>query len=163
MDFDQTALVGIIAFLAAAKLYILLIVIAFCVFAIIGNWKLYVKAGQPGWKAIIPFYNLYTLVEMVGLNWYWFLIAIAPTITTGLTIGSHTLIGPIGTLGSVASILANVAICYNMSKKVHKDTGFVVLAVIFSSILFPVLGYSKNVTWDKDAIVTPNAFFDTKQ
>ena len=155
-SYDEAALTGLMAGLGAFLIVIVLLLIAYCVFAIIGNWKLYVKAGQPGWKAIIPFYNTYTLVEMVGLNWYWFLLAIAPTIISVLGIDALSFVG------SIASIFANVMICYNMSKKIHKDTGWIVLAVIFNGIVVPIAGYSKNITWDKDAVVTPNAFFDKK-
>ncbi len=156
MSYDEAALTGVLAGLGIFIVVIALLAIAYCVFAIIGNWKLYVKAGQPGWKSIIPFYSTYTLVEMVGLKWYWFLLAIAPTIISLLRISSLSFVG------NIATIFANVMICYNMAKKVHKDTGWIVLAVIFNFIVVPLLGYSKNVTWDKDAVVTPNAFFDKK-
>ena len=156
MNYDEAALTGLMAGLGAFLIVIVLLLIAYCVFAIVGTWKLYVKAGQPGWKSIIPFYNTYTLVEMVGLNWYWFLLALAPTIISILGIDSLSFVG------SIASVFANVMICYNMAKKLHKDTGWIVLAVIFNGIVVPLLGYSKNVTWDKDAVVTPNAFFDKK-
>ena len=114
--------------------------LAVTVCLIIAIWMIYKKAGQPGWKSIIPFYNTYTLCEMVGLNWYWFLLAIAPTIISVLKIESLTYIG------SFASIFANVMICYNMSKKLHKDTGWIVLAVLFNGFVLPIAGYSKTTT-----------------
>ena len=40
--------------------------------AIVGMWKMFEKAGEPGWKAIIPFYNEYILCDKVMKNpWYW--------------------------------------------------------------------------------------------
>ncbi|MBO5474948.1 MAG: hypothetical protein J5982_00405 [Bacilli bacterium] len=157
MGYDEAALTGLLAGLGFLLVIIVLLLIAWAVFAIIGQWKLFVKAGQPGWKSIIPFYNTYTLCEMVGLNWYWFLLAIAPTIISVLKIESLTYIG------SIALVFANVMICYNMSKKLHKDTGWIVLAVLFNGFVLPIAGYSKTTTWDKDAVVTPNAFFDKKE
>lgn len=157
MSYDEAALTGIIAGLGIFLVVLVLLAIAYAVFAIIGNWKLFVKAGQPGWKSIIPFYSTYTLCEMVGLNWYWFLLALAPTIISVLGIDSLTFVG------SIATVFANVMICYNMAKKLHKDTGWIVLAVIFNGFVLPIMGYSKNVTWDKEAAVTPNAFFDNKK
>lgn len=70
MGYDEAALTGLLAGLGFLLVIIVLLLIAWAVFAIIGQWKLFVKAGQPGWKSIIPFYNTYTLCEMVGLNWY---------------------------------------------------------------------------------------------
>ena len=40
--------------------------------AIVGLWKMFEKAGQDGWPAIIPFYNMYKLCEItIGNPWYW--------------------------------------------------------------------------------------------
>lgn len=155
--YDDTALAGIFAAAAGVIIVVILLLIAYAVFALIGMWKLYVKAGQPGWKCLIPFYSNWTLVEMVGLNWYWFLLSIASTIISVLGLSSLSFVG------TIAGIFGNVMICYNMSKKLHKDTGWIVLAVIFNGIVLPIMGYSKNITWDKDAVVTPNAFFDKKE
>ena len=40
--------------------------------SIVGLWMMFQKANEPGWKAIIPFYNEYTLCKKVmGDPWYW--------------------------------------------------------------------------------------------
>ena len=37
-----------------------------------GLWKMFEKAGEPGWIGLIPFYNIYKLCEKVmGNPWYW--------------------------------------------------------------------------------------------
>lgn len=55
--------------------------ISFCFFAVgfallafllVGLWKMFVKAGQPGWAALVPFYNVYIMVQLVGLPIHWF-------------------------------------------------------------------------------------------
>ena len=43
-----------------------LIYLAVIVLVIAGFWKVFVKAGQPGWAAIVPIYNLYVLTQIVG-------------------------------------------------------------------------------------------------
>lgn len=40
--------------------------LAFAVFLIISLWKLFVKAGKPGWAALIPIYNIVVMLEIVG-------------------------------------------------------------------------------------------------
>ena len=54
-----------------------LIMIAIYVVTVIGLWKMYVKAGRPGWAAIIPIYNWWVWVEMIGRPrwWFWALVA----------------------------------------------------------------------------------------
>ena len=52
--------------------------IALIVFIIASFWKVYEKAGQPGWAAIIPIYNFYILSKITGVkNWWLIFIPIA--------------------------------------------------------------------------------------
>ena len=40
--------------------------------SVAGMWKMFEKAGEPGWPALIPFYNYYKLCEIcMGNPWYW--------------------------------------------------------------------------------------------
>ena len=49
----------------------MLMAIAICVFFIIVNWKMYEKAGKPGWASIVPIYNMVVLFEIIGFKWYY--------------------------------------------------------------------------------------------
>ena len=40
--------------------------LAIAILGIIAMWKIFVKAGEPGWAAIVPFYNIYTLFKITG-------------------------------------------------------------------------------------------------
>lgn len=115
---------------------------------VVGLWKIFAKAGEDGWKSLIPFYNTYVLVKTVGLSWWWFLLAVAPSIV-GLVSGTATLVS----LGSICQILANVCIAKNLSMKIHKDTAIIVLLVLFPVVMYPVLGLGSS-TWD-DSVQTP--------
>ena len=50
----------------------MIFIIAIYVVAVIGLWKMYVKAGKPGWAAIIPGYNWWVWVEIIGRPRWWF-------------------------------------------------------------------------------------------
>ena len=41
---------------------------------IVAMWKIYVKAGKPGWASIIPIYNIIIFLEIIGKPWWWLLI-----------------------------------------------------------------------------------------
>lgn len=45
-----------------------------------GLWKLFEKAGQPGWAAVVPVYNLYVFVKMAQRPWWWLLYLFIPLI-----------------------------------------------------------------------------------
>lgn len=47
---------------------------------IAGWWKTFEKAGQPGWAAIIPIYNIYILMEINGRPGWWVLLFFVPFI-----------------------------------------------------------------------------------
>ncbi len=53
-----------------------LLMLAFYVVVIIGLWKTFVKAGHPGWAAIIPFYNLWVWIKIAGrpASWFWIML-----------------------------------------------------------------------------------------
>ncbi len=150
----ESSLEGILALGIGILLVVLLVMIAWAVFYIIGMWKLFTKAGRPGWAAIVPFYNDYVLCEVAGLNWYWFLIGLIPTIV-GLFVDSSMISG----LMNLVSIFVNVNIYFNLSKKFGKDTGWVVLMVFFGFVMLPIYGYNKAV-YNAAAPVTPNGLID---
>ncbi len=150
----EEALESILAAGIAVILIVLLIAIAYLVFYFIGVAKLYKKAGKPGWAVIVPFYNTYVLVEMVGLKWYWFLLSCASLIV-GIFVDSGILL----TVANIVSLVGNINIYYNLTKKMGKEPVWTVLLVLFSGILLPILGYGKD-EWHADALVTENGLVD---
>jgi Family of unknown function (DUF5684) len=65
-------------FLAAMSGMMLLVCLAIAVIFIIGMWKTFTKAGQPGWACIIPFYNMYILLKIAGRPGWWLLLFFIP-------------------------------------------------------------------------------------
>src|SRR5216110_3899343 len=47
---------------------------------IVATWKVFTKAGQPGWASIIPIYNLYIWCKTVGRPWWWILLMLIPLV-----------------------------------------------------------------------------------
>ena len=138
---------AILGVLGTFVFFIGAILIAWLVIYIIGKWKLFQKAGKQGWESIIPFYSSWVLVEISGLAWWWFLIIIAPTI---LGIIDENLSG----LATLISLFGSFCCYYNISKKLHKDTGFAVLITLFSGIMIPIIGFSKNYQFDNSEEVS---------
>src|SRR5688572_4329857 len=59
---------GILMFFYLAVIFVL----------IAAQWKIYSKAGQPGWACIIPFYNFYVLLKIVGKPGWWLAMLFIP-------------------------------------------------------------------------------------
>ena len=61
--------------------FIGLISLAVAVFMIVAMWKMFVKAGQPGWACIIPIYNTYILLQIAGKPGWWLVLYLIPVVS----------------------------------------------------------------------------------
>ncbi|HPR09344.1 MAG TPA: DUF5684 domain-containing protein [Candidatus Saccharibacteria bacterium] len=62
--------------MAGVGIFCLLVLLLVVVPGIIVMWKLFQRAGKPGWAAIVPFYNTYVMTEIAKLSVGWFLAAL---------------------------------------------------------------------------------------
>lgn len=118
-----------VATLGAAIMVYMVIIIAIAVIQIIAMWKLYSKAGEKGWKSIIPIYNMVILFKISGLSpWLLFvyLAAIIPLI------------------GWVAPIAMNAVLAYKLAKSFGKDGGWAVGLYFLPSIFYMILAFGKS-------------------
>lgn len=58
----------------------LLVWLAIMVVVIIGGWRVFEKAGEPGWAILIPIYNTYILIKIAGREWWWLLLMLIPLV-----------------------------------------------------------------------------------
>jgi len=102
---------------------ILLLELVIIGFMIASMWKLFTKAGKPGWAAIVPIYNTIVLLEIAGKPWWWlflFMIPIAGLIFAIITINQ-------------------VAIAFG------KTSGFTVGLILLPIVFFPILAWGDSV------------------
>src|ERR1051326_4433149 len=57
-----------------------IVYLAVIVLLVAAMWKIFVKAGKPGWAAIVPIYNLIVLLEIAGRPLWWFLLMLIPLV-----------------------------------------------------------------------------------
>ncbi len=82
-------------------------------------WKVFEKAGEPGWKSIIPFYNMWVLAEIAGLPGWVGLLAYIPY------------------LGAIVIFY----IYYELAKRFNKGVLFALGLFFLPVIFFPILGF----------------------
>ncbi len=95
----------------------LVLMLAIAVLVIVGLWKVFEKAGQPGWAAIIPIYNIYILLKIVGRPWWWIILFIIPIVSLIIT------------------IIVYIDVAKSFGKSVLFGIGLIFLAPIFICIL----------------------------
>lgn len=89
------------------------------IFLIAAMWKVYTKAGQPGWACIIPIYNIYIMTRIAGKPGWWVLMFFLPFVNFVFAIW-----------------LVNM-----ISKSFGKEEGFTVGLVLLGIIFWPILGF----------------------
>jgi hypothetical protein len=62
----------------------LILLAIYLVGILIGWWGVFEKAGEPGWAALVPGYNLYVLTRIAGLPWGWVFVFLIPLVNVGL-------------------------------------------------------------------------------
>jgi uncharacterized protein DUF5684 len=90
------------------------------ILVIAGMWKVFTKAGKPGWAAIIPIYNLIVLLQIAGKPLWWILLMLIP----------------------VVNIVIAILIWVGIAKAFGKGTGFAIGLLLLSPIFVPILGFS---------------------
>ena len=111
---------GVGSIVAGALLVPIIIGLLMGAYSIFVMWKIFVKAGKPGWIALIPFYNMYTLFEITWGNGWIFLSMFAVIIPV---------------LGYIAFFVILFLTMIKLSKAFGKSDGFAV-GLIFLSIIF---------------------------
>ena len=88
---------------------------------VIPMWKIYSKAGKPGWAILIPIYNIIVLIQVAKRNPAEFLWLIVP----------------------IANIIFPILWIVGISKAFGKSGGFAAGMIFLPFIFIPILGYGK--------------------
>jgi len=97
----------------------LFVTLALTVVVFAGLWKVFEKAGEPGWAGIIPIYNLYVLVRISGNAWWWVILFFIPLL----------------------NLLATLKISIDVAGKFNKGILFGLGLTFLSFIFYPLLGF----------------------
>ncbi|MEA2327062.1 MAG: hypothetical protein QOE68_2021, partial [Thermoanaerobaculia bacterium] len=75
---ETTTTTGISPLGAGLGMGVVICYLAVILLMIIGMWKVFTKAGKPGWAAIIPIYNIIVALEIAGKPLWWIILMIIP-------------------------------------------------------------------------------------
>lgn len=93
-----------------------LVIVVLC---IAGLWKMFAKAGKPGWAAIVPIYNVIVLLELVGRPVWWIVLCLIPCV----------------------NIVIIVILCIDLAKSFGKSAGYGIGIFLLGFIFIPMLGF----------------------
>lgn len=93
---------------------------ALALIGIISQWRIFQKAGKPGWASLVPLYNLYVHLKIVGKPGWWMLLMLIPLVNLYIAIKATHL----------------------LSKSFGKDVGFTLGLLFLPFLFFPILAFS---------------------
>lgn len=147
-------------FIGSIFVSMLIGILIFYIIFIIAFWKIFTKAGEKGWKSLIPIYNTYIMYKIVNMkSWFWYLIAISICASIMMTFdgynvwtmtdaqlaafnyGAHpmTLIATLGL--SIISIVASIIFAYRMSKVFGHGIGYTIGLLFLPCIFWLILAF----------------------
>ena len=139
-----------------------IISLALTVLAIIAYWRIFVKAGESGWKAIIPFYNIYTALKLfwkTSIFWIGIVLSVVMSIGYGMAVsgaaalavyggGGNTAVMVIGLILAfgcgIATFILEIIFLNRMSKAFGHGAGFTVGLVFLNFIFILILAFGKS-------------------
>jgi hypothetical protein len=96
-----------------------IIALLVAVVLIVAMWKVFTKAGQPGWASIIPIYNIYIWCKIVGRPAWWIILMLIPLV----------------------NFIICIILCIDLAKSFGKGAGFGIGLAFLGIIFLPILGF----------------------
>jgi hypothetical protein len=97
----------------------LLTPLAVVVFVIASVWKVFAKAGQPGWAAIVPIFNMYALCKVAGRPGWWTLLMFLPAV----------------------NLVIGIIVAIDVARNFGKGAGFGLGLAFLGFIFYPILAF----------------------
>ncbi|MCW4470361.1 DUF5684 domain-containing protein [Flavobacterium sp. MFBS3-15] len=98
---------------------------AIAILMIVSQWKIYEKAGKPGWAVLIPIYSTLVLLEIIKKPWWWLLMLLIP----------------------IVNIVFAIMMINGLSKAFGKDTGWTLGLLFLGVIFYPIMAFDKSIQY----------------
>lgn len=154
---NQAAFAG--GVLGGVMFFVFSIAIVYYILFIIAAWKVFKKAGEPGWKSLIPIYNSYIFYKIVGMTkWFWIMLLSAFAVSfitslmgfdnNNLANNSFTGINLLAFFLFIAESIFTIAISIMNSIRTSKafghGVGFAIGLILLQNIFLLIIGFGKS-------------------
>ena len=124
----------------------LLIILVWAVVWLIANWRIFTKAGEPGWKCIVPFYNEYTIYKFTWkayMFWVTIGVSLLATIMNNLFQDSSMSV-LVSAIGVIAVCVLNIKKTHRMAKVFGHGVGFTLGLLFFNPLFVLILAFGSS-------------------
>lgn len=105
---------------------IFIFTLIFSIFFIVCYWKIFEKAGKPGWASIIPIYSTIVMLEIIGKPWWYIFMFLIPI---------------------YGWFILPILLLHDFSKSFGKDIGFTLGLLFLGFIFLPIMAFSKDIRY----------------
>ena len=102
-----------------ASVVSIVIALIVAVVLIVAWWKIFTKAGKPGWTALIPIYNVIVMLQVVGRPVWWIILFLIP----------------------VVNFIIGIIVFLDLAKSFGKSTGFGIGLILLNMIFVLILAF----------------------
>lgn len=137
---------GILAVLGGLVLGISIVGLIVYILLIVAMWKIFSKAGESGWKSLIPIYNIYIYYKIAGMkNYFWILVcgSIIVGIVQSIAGKDANVSGILSGIFGILSFVVSIMHCYKLSKSFGKGIGYTLGLIFLPNIFTLILGFGK--------------------
>lgn len=139
---------------------------------VIASWRIFKKAGEPGWKALIPIYNTYIMFKIVNMkNWFWWILGLSVVGSIVASINNSanfyymsgvevqtTSISEVPAIviatmliEAIIAIWTGIVYAYRTSKVFGHGIGYTIGLIFLPNLFWLILGFGKS-KYDKKAL-----------
>jgi hypothetical protein len=112
---------------------IVIVALIWAVLVIAGWWKVFTKADRPGWAALVPIFNVYTMCKVAGRPGWWIVLFLIP----------------------IVNIVAYLVLMVDLARSFGKGFGFSLGLVFLSPLFAVILGFGSATYRGPAAAMTP--------
>ena len=106
--------------------------LAIVIFMIVVKWKMYEKAGKPGWASIVPVYSTIVLFDIIAYKWYYIFLLF---------------LGGVPVIGGVALMLFTISYSIKLAKSFGQSTGFGIGLALVNPIFVAIIAFDKDIKY----------------
>lgn len=131
----------------------LIFALVWWILQIIANWNIFIKAGEAGWKSLIPIYGdyvSYKIAWQTSYFWLSFILGIVASYVSSANLNESIFLTVIATLLRIVIAVINIMYCIKLSRAFGHGIGFAIGLILLQPIFLLILGFGSDQYYGAD-------------
>lgn len=131
----------------------LIFALVWWILQIIANWNIFTKAGEAGWKTLIPIYGdyvSYKIAWQTSYFWLSFILGIVASYVSSANLNESMFLAMIATLLRIVIAVINIMYCIKLSRAFGHGIGFAIGLILLQPIFLLILGFGSDPYYGAD-------------